>query len=146
MQEVATLYSSDDITRHLELIQEVRASAKNVSNKADSKMVRASKAKKTLAEYKCGDKVIVRRFASSSRRKSSKEKQTRFVAGDIIQHSSNSSNYKVKYMLDGKQHEEWFKVTDLTSLTHEEEKCRHQIAGIQIIIITSISFLKQLDI
>ena len=129
MQGVSTLYSSDDITRHLELIKEVRALAKNTSNKADKKMVEASKAKALpVSEYKCGDKVIVRRFPSSSRRKS---KQKRFVTGEIIQHSLNSSNYKVKYMLDGKLHEEWFNVTDLTSLTREEEKCRHQAAGMQ---------------
>ena len=37
-------------------------------------------------------------------------------------------------MLDDKEHKEWFKVTDLTSLTLEEEKCRHQLcAGVDSI-------------
>ena len=100
-----------------------------MSNRADTKMVQALKVKNTQAKYNCGNKVIIRRFSSRSRRKSAKEKQKRFVVGEIIQHSSKNGNYKVKYVLDDQEHKEWFKVTDLTSLTLEEEKCRHQLSA-----------------
>ena len=36
-------------------------------------------------------------------------------------------NYKVSYELCRKKFEDWFKVTDLTSLTNVEEKCTHNI-------------------
>ena len=55
-----------------------------MSNRADTKMVQALKVKNTQAKYNCGNKVIIRRFSSSSRRKSAKEKQKRFVVGEII--------------------------------------------------------------
>ena len=118
--------SSDDIKRHLQLIQEVRDRAKIISSKADQKMIRTSKAKNPPTQYKCGDSVIIRRFSSSAKRKSAKEKQQRIVTGEILKHSSKSETYKVRYIIDEQNHEEWFSVSDLTSLTRQEEKDRHQ--------------------
>lgn len=89
-------------------------------------MIRTSKAKNPPTQYKCGDSVIVRRFSSSTKRKSAKEKQQRFVTGEILKHNSKSETYKVKYTVDGQKHEEWFSVSDLTSLTLQAEKDRHQ--------------------
>lgn len=89
-------------------------------------MVQTSKAKHPPTQYKCGDSVIIRRFSSSAKRKSAKEKQQRFVTGEILKHSTKSETYKVQYTVDGQKHEEWFSVSDLTSLTRQAEKDRHQ--------------------
>ena len=116
----------NDITKHLEIIQAVRSQAKSVSSKANRKMIHTFKAKNPPAQYKCGDDVIIRRFSSSSKRKSARDKQQRIVTGRVVRHSNKSGNYKVNYTLDGKQHEEWISVSDLTSLTLQDEKDRHQ--------------------
>ena len=82
-----------DIKRHLQLIQEVCDRAKCISSKTDQKMIQTSKAKNPPTQYKCGDSVIIRRFSSSAKRKSAKEKQQRIVTGEILKHSSKSETY-----------------------------------------------------
>lgn len=89
-------------------------------------MIDKSKSENPPALYKCGDHVIIRRFSSSSKRKSARDKQHRIVTGRVVQYSSKSGNYKVHYTVGEKQHDEWISVSDLTSLTLQDEKDRHQ--------------------
>ena len=92
-------------------------------------MVKASIAKNPPAEYHVGDEVIIKRFGATKRKKSARDKWSRFVKGTILKHSQKSSSYKVNYMLDEKQHSEWFKVSDITSLTLDDEWVRHHMAA-----------------
>ena len=121
--ETATV---DDVTKHMEMIEEVRRRAKIVSCKADTKMIEMAKSKNPPTKYQCGDSVIVRRFSSSTKRVSAKNKQRRFVTGEVIKESSKSGNYKVKYVLDGEEHVDLVSVKDLTSTTLQEEKERRE--------------------
>ena len=89
-------------------------------------MIDKSKSDNPPTRYKCGDDVIIRRFSSSSKRKSAQDKQHRIVTGRIVKLSNKSGNYKVNYTLNEKQCEEWISVSDLTSLTIQDEKDRHQ--------------------
>lgn len=68
----------------------------------------------------------MRRFPSSSKRKSAKDKQQRFVIGEVIKQSGKSGNYQVRYVVDGQKHEDLISVSDLTSVTLQEEKIRRQ--------------------
>ena len=107
------------------MIEEIRETAAIVSDKAAGKMVKTSIANNPPAEYEVGDDVIIKRFGATSRRKSGRDKWLRFVKGTVEKHNQNSSSYKVSYLLDGKQQHEWFKVSDITSLTLDEELVRH---------------------
>ena len=109
----------------MKLIDAIRADAVNVSQRAEERMVQSASAKHTPAEYDVGEEVIVRRFASSSKRKSTKDKWMRFVRGTVMQYNIKTYSYKVKYSISEKEYEDWFNVSDLTSLTFNEEWTRH---------------------
>ena len=126
VQGIIEIPTADDISKHLQLIRQIRKNSQLTSAKADKKMIDASMANNPPARYAEGENVIIRRFSSSSKRKSAKDKWNRFVKGTIIKYSPKSCSYKVEYTLDGKSHAEWFKVSDLTSLTFHEELNRHQ--------------------
>lgn len=92
-------------------------------------MVKASTSKNPPAVYHVGDEVIIKRFGATKRKKSARDKWSRFVKGTIQKQSQKSSSYKVSYTLDGKQHSEWFQVSDITSLTIDDEWVRHHMAA-----------------
>ena len=56
-------------------------------------MIDKSKSDNPPTRYKCGDDVIIRRFSSSSKRKSAQDKQHRIVTGRIVKLSDKSGNY-----------------------------------------------------
>ena len=47
---------------------------------------------------------------------------SRVVKGTITNAKASSNQYKVRYQLNGKFEEKWYSVSDITSLTHEDEK------------------------
>ena len=85
--ENQTSSCTDEVTKHLQMIQGIRENALSVSCKADKRMIKTSMVKNPSAHYDVGDDVIVRRFSSSAKRKSAKDKQRRFVKGTILKYS-----------------------------------------------------------
>ena len=110
--------------KHLANVAEVRQRADSISKKAAVKMVEESS---SPAEYAIGSKVLVRRFSSMSRKKAGKEsasKNSRVVQGTITKRSQKAGTYRILYNLKGDQAEQWFKVSDITSLSLEEENTK----------------------
>jgi hypothetical protein len=104
VQGAIEIPTADDISKHLQLIRQIRENGQLSSVKADKRMIAASMANNPPARYAEGEDVIIRRFSSSSKRKSAKDKWNRFVKGTIIKYSPKSCSYKVEYTLDGKDH------------------------------------------
>ena len=91
-------------------------------------MVQKSQSANPPASYSKGEEILVRRLnASTSKRKTSKDKWMKFVRGTVKEFSQKTLCYKISYVLEGKPKESWFKVSDLTSLTYNEECARHQL-------------------
>ena len=92
-------------------------------------MVESSLSVNPPASYSLGEDVLVRRFNhSTSKCKATKsDKWMRFVRGKVVAYSDKSSCYKVSHTIDGKSRKEWFKVSDITSLTYNQECARHQL-------------------
>ena len=119
---------SEDIHKHLQFIQHIRADAASASKGADLKMVKKSLSENPPATYSLGEEVMVRRLnASTLKRKASKDKLMRFVQGTVKDFSEKTLCYKISYVLEGKPKEGWFKVSDITSLTYNEECARHHL-------------------
>ena len=121
--------NDEDINNHLQLIQLLRANSASVSKRAEQKMVESSLSVNPPASYSLGEDVLMRRFNhSTSKRKATKsDKWMRFVRGKVVAYSDKSSCYKVSHTIDGKSRKEWFKVSDITSLTYNQECARHQL-------------------
>ena len=49
---------------------------------------------------------------------------SRVVKGTVTHAKASSNQYKVRYQLNGKFEEKWYSVSDITSLTREDEKNR----------------------
>ena len=103
---------------HLKLASHIREEVKITSDKAAQKLVKQSAIKNPPNVYDVGAEVLVRRFSSNSRRKA--DKHSRIVAGRITKRNVKLGTYKVMYKLCGKEVQ--IKVTDITSLTHDEDK------------------------
>ena len=106
----------------------IRKKAASTSESAAGKMIKAFNSKHPPAEYEIGNEVFVRRFSSKCRKKAGRKnasKSTRVVKGTIVDRNIRSGTYKVCYSLADMEVEEWFKVSDITSTTAEEEKQRH---------------------
>ena len=72
--------------------------------------------------------MLVRRFSSKCRKRAGKKsasKATRVLKGRVVDSNLENGTYKVCYFLVDKEVEEWFKVSDLTSMTLEEENKKH---------------------
>ena len=70
----------------------------------------------------------MRRFSSKNRKRAGNKgasKDTRIVRGTILDRNPGNRTYMIHYFLMGNEVEEWFKVSDATSLSYEEEKKRH---------------------
>ena len=128
MEQPIVNEDSEDIYNHLQLIQHLRADAANASKGAELRMVQKSLSANTPASYSLGEEVLVRRLnASTSKRKASKDKWMKFVQGTVKEFSQKTACYKISYVLEGKPKEGWFKVSDLTSLTYNDECARHHL-------------------
>ena len=91
-------------------------------------MVSSMTAKHLASQYSVGCNVPVRRFSSKSKKKCGKgleRTQSRIVPGEIIDTKSCNSEYKVHYLFNGWHRVGWYHVSDITSVTAEEEKKRH---------------------
>ena len=105
-----------------------KVSIKKVSRKSAGDMVKKLSSKHPPAEYKVGSEVLVRRFSSKCRKRAGKKsasKATRVLKGRVVDSNLENGTYKVCYFLVDKEVEEWFKVSDLTSMTLEEENKKH---------------------
>ena len=118
---------------HLKLASHIREEIKIASDKAAQKLVKQSAIKNPPNVYDVGAEVLVRRFSSNSRRKA--DKHSRIVAGRITKRNVKLGTYKVMYKLCGKEVQNWFKVTDITSLTHDEDKSHHLKTGNTIMVL-----------
>lgn len=128
MEQPVRSSDSADIHNHLQFIRHLRADAASASKGAEERMVQKSSSANPPASYSLGEEVMVRRLnASTSKRKSTKDKLIRFIRGTVKKFSQKTSSYKISYVLEGKQKEGWFKVSDLTSLTYNEECARHNL-------------------
>ena len=113
---------------HLEAMQMVRDQATSVSQKAARDMIKSFNSRHPPAAYAIGSQVLVRRFSSHCRKRAgnkSTSKVTRVVKGTIVDRNLCNGTYKIHYLLNDHKIEEWFKVSDVTSLTLEEEKKKH---------------------
>jgi hypothetical protein len=75
--------------------------------------------------YAIGTHVLVRRFSSKCRKRAgnkSASKATRIVKGTVSDRNVRNGTYKIRFCLMDQEMEEWFKVSDWTSLTLEENK------------------------
>ena len=79
-----------------------------MSKKAEERMVRSSLCNNPPAVYHLVEDIIIRRFPSSSKRKSTKDRVTRIVKGTVTKFSPKTFCYKVSYMLDRELREDWF--------------------------------------
>ena len=103
--------------------------------KAAGKMVMESNSKNPPAEYTIGSEVMVRRFSSKCRKRAgtqSASKTSRIVKGTITEINKKCGTYRILCKLESGHIEEWFKVSDITSLTYEEEKTKHNITKMEI--------------
>ena len=106
----------------------IRKKAAFASESAAGNMIKTFNSKHPPAEYEIGNEVFVRRFSSKCRKRAGRKnasKSTRVVKGTIVDSNIRSGTYKVCYFLADKEVKEWFKVSDITSTTAEEEKQRH---------------------
>ena len=112
--------SPQEVKKHLALCQRIRDKAHKTSVAAAKKMVEKQKKKNPPAIYNIGEKVLVRRFSSKSRKQAGKgpaDRHSRIVEGEVIKRNLKTGRYKVKYNLEGQMFQSWFTVADLTSLT-----------------------------
>ena len=96
--------------------------------KAAGKMVMKFNSKNPPAEYMIGSKVMVRRFGSDCCKRAgtqSASKTSRIVKGTVTEKSQKSQTYRILCKLESGHTKEWFKVSDITSLTYEEQKKKH---------------------
>ena len=114
------------IEKHLEVAKFVREQARLFSDKAEKKLVQTFSAKNPPSVYKVGESVLVKVHSSKSR-KVGMNKYAKVITGRFEKRNSKQGTYKVSYQLSGKQVHRWFKVTDLTSLTKNEEKSRKSV-------------------
>ena len=108
------------------------------SAKADKQMIDSHSQQFPPAVYEIGERIVIRRFSSKSWKKARRgpaSRKDRIVEGTVIKHSEKSGNYKVHYAIEGKVFEEWVSVADITSVTKEQEKDKHQQRGILHIIV-----------
>ena len=78
---------------------------------------------------------MVRRFSSKCRKRAgtqSASKTSRIVKGTITEINKKCRTYPILCKLESGHIEEWFKVSDITSLTYEEEKTKHNITKMEI--------------
>ena len=123
---ISTLQQSIQI--HLETIKFVHEKANLASEKAAGDMIKAFSSKHPPAEYTIGSEVLVRRFSSKCRKKAgnkSASKATRIVQGTVTDRNVANGTYKIHYKLVDREVDEWVRVSDITSLTLENEKKRH---------------------
>jgi hypothetical protein len=93
-------------------------------------MVLSGNAANPPTQYKIGCEVLVRRFSAKSKKKHGKglfRKMSRVIKGTITNVKASSNQYKVRCLLNGKFEEKWYSVSDITSLTREDEKKRQRI-------------------
>lgn len=93
-------------------------------------MVLSVNATNPPTQYKIGCEVLVRRFSAKSKKKHGKglyRKMSRVIKGTIANVKASSNQYKVRCLLNGKFEEKWYSVSDITSLTREDEKKRQGI-------------------
>ena len=122
--------SSRDLSvkRHLASACNIRERALSTSKKAAERMVKKHRSKHPPAEYDIGTQVLVRRFGTKSRKQAGKKcasKDSRVVQGTVIDRNKKNQTYHILYTLNGDEVEQWFKVSDITSLSHQEEKRKH---------------------
>ena len=95
--------SPQEVKKHLALFQRIRDKAHKTSVAAVKKMVEKQK-KNSPALYNIGEKVLVRRFSSKSRKQAGKGpagRHSRIVEGEVIKRNLKTGRYKVKYNLEG---------------------------------------------
>ena len=106
----------------------VREKATSISKKTARDMVKHYGSKYPPALYSVGSVVLVKRFTSKSRKNAgtkSASKASQIVEGTITDKNESHSTYKIRYSLSGREIEDWFSVSDITSLTVAEEKKKH---------------------
>ena len=107
----------------------IRKKAALTSHKATGGMIKLFSSKHPPAEYSIGSEVIVRRFSAKSRKAAGRKragKASRIITGTVLDRNLDNSMYKVGYLLANCEVEEWFGVSDLTSVTLEEENKKHR--------------------
>lgn len=117
----------DVIEEYLQTTKRIRSKALSVSKNAAKKMVKSMVSKHPAAKYSVGCDVLIRRLSSKSKKKCGKglaRKQSRVVQGTIIKAKTASGRYKVRYQFNGRSEIGWYHVSDITSLTTEDEKRR----------------------
>lgn len=115
------------VERHIKAVQHIRSKAYSNSTSVAEKMVHLAAHKHPPARYAVGCDVLVRRFSSKSKKKHGKGfigKQSRILKGTVIRAKVASGRYKVRYQLNGRYEEKWYPVTEITSLTTEDENKR----------------------
>ena len=116
------------VQTHLEVTQMVRDQATSKSHKAAEYMIKKFSSKHPPAQYAIGSQVLVRRFSSKCRKRAGNKsagKSTRIVKGTIVDRNLRNGTYKICYFLMDREVDEWFKISNITSLTHEEENKKH---------------------
>ena len=105
-----------------------KVSIKKVSRKSAGDMVKKLSSKHPPAEYNVGSEVLVRRFSSKCRKRAGKKSASKasyilyiVLKGRVVDSNLDNGTYKVCYFLVDKEVEEWFKVSDLTSMTLEQK-------------------------
>ena len=108
------------IERHMKATQRIRSLANFNSKTTARKMVLSGNTANPPTQYKIGCEVLVRRFSTIiSKKKDGKglaRKMSRVVEGTVTDIKATSNQYKVR----------WYSVSDITSLTREEENKRQR--------------------
>ena len=108
-------------------------------------MVQDSSSKYQPAEYSIGSQVFVRRFSSKSHKKAGNKaasKTSRIIKGTIVERNAKKGTYYVRYTLDEHTVEEWYNVSDLTSMSLDEEKKLHMNASLSYPSPSKVSTLE----
>ena len=111
----------------MKAMEHIRSLADTNSKSTARRMVLKENAANPPAQYKVGCEVLVRRFSAKSKKKQGKgltRKLSRVVKGTVTHAKASRNQYKVRYQLNGKFEEKWFSVSDITSLTREDENKR----------------------
>lgn len=117
----------DLVNNHMKAVKRIRSVANSNSRTTAKRMVVSARSANPPAKYAVGSEVLVRRFSERSKKRHGKglaRKMSRVVKGTITDVKQSSHQYKVQYKLNGKLEQTWHSVSDITSLTRQEERSR----------------------
>ena len=126
-----TVQSQEALAKHLELTEKIRVAAGYASAKAAEKSVHLSLKKRPPTVYSVGDDVIVHTAAKKWKQLNKSISVPIIAEGQVVATDEKKLRYRIAL---GAGKTEWYAVSNITSLTLQEEqktrKKQHKAQGI----------------